>query len=46
VVLFFFLNIYLDYCIGEIDIENDKCTSSVGGFSTYPKDISKKELGI
>jgi len=40
------LNIYLDYCIGEINIENDECNSSVGGFSTYPKDRTKKELGI
>jgi len=40
------LNIYLDYCLGEIDIENDKCTSSVGGFSTYPQDKTNKELGI
>ena len=40
------LNIYLDYCIGEINIENDECTGSVGGFSTYPKNITKKELGI
>ena len=39
------LNIYLDYCLGEID-ENDECNSSVGGFSTYPKDITKKALGI
>jgi len=40
------LNIYLDYCIGEINIENDECNSSVGGFSTYPKDRTNKELGI
>lgn len=40
------LNIYLDFCLGNINTENNTCESSIAGFSTYPENINQKELSI